>query len=73
MLCTENEQSSAIKVIGYETIQQKSPQSFQDELRSKHIVIADNNLAPISCNRHGLMTLNSLKESVDIEGTLSLP
>ena len=68
MLCTENEQSSAIKAIGYETIQQMSPQSFQEGLHSKHIIIVDNNLPPISCNRYGLMTLNSLKEYVDIEG-----
>ena len=68
MLCMENEHPSAIKVIGYETVQQMSPQSFQEGLRSKHIIIANNNLPPISCNRHGLMTLNSLKEYADIEG-----
>ena len=73
MLCAEYEQTSAIKAIGYETVQQMSPQSFQEELRSKHIIIADNNLARVSCDRRGLMSLNSLKEFVNIEGTPPLP
>ena len=72
MLCAENEKPSAVKAIGYETVQQMSPQSFQKELRSKHIIIADINLPPISCDRPGLMTLNSLKEIVNIEGALLL-
>jgi hypothetical protein len=69
MICAEYDQSSAIKAICYEAIQQMSPQTFQGELRSKHIIIPDCNLPPVSCDRHGLTTLNSLKEYVDIEGT----
>jgi hypothetical protein len=68
MICAEHVQTSAIKAIGNEMIQQMSPQSFQGELRSKHIVIPDINLPPIPCDRRGLMTLNSLKELVEIEG-----
>ena len=72
MLCAENEKSSAVKAIGHEVVQQMSPQSFQKKLRSSHIIIADNNLPLVSCDRRGLMTLNSLKEIVNIEGALLL-
>jgi hypothetical protein len=72
ILCAENERPPTVKAIRYETIQQMSPQSFQEELRSKHIIIAENNLPSISCDRRGLMTLNSLKEIVNIEGALLL-
>ena len=71
ILCAENERPPTVKAIRYETIQQMSPQSFQ-ELRFKHIIIAENNLPPISCDRRGLMTLNSLKEIVNIKGALLL-
>jgi hypothetical protein len=57
----------AIKAITLETVRDMSPQSFQIELRSKHIVIPDYNLSPISCDRRGIMSLNSLKDVVDIE------
>ena len=68
MLCSEYDQSSAIKEIDYAKVQQMTPQSFQEQLRSKHIIIADYNLPSISCDRRGLMTLNSLKALVNIEG-----
>lgn len=67
---TECKQISAIKGIDFETSHQMSPQSFQEELRSKHIVIADYILPHISCDRRGLTSLNSLKEVVNIEGIL---
>jgi hypothetical protein len=73
MICAEYDQISAIKAFSYETIQQMSPQTFQGELRSKHIIIANYNLPPVSCDRRGLTTLNSLKEIVDVEGTPSFP
>jgi hypothetical protein len=72
MICEEYEQKLAIKAIGCEIVQQMSPQLFQQELRSKHIIIADSKRPSIPCDRHGLMTLNSLKELVNIEGTYSL-
>jgi ribosomal protein S26 len=59
---------TALKAINYEAIQVMVPRSFQQELRSKHIIIADFNLPRISCDRQGLMSLNSLKEVVNIEG-----
>ena len=49
-----------------------SPRSFQEVLRSKHIIIADYNLPRVSCDRHGLLSLNSLKEVVNIEGIKNL-
>jgi hypothetical protein len=73
MLCAENEQPSAIEAIDYETVQEMSPQFFQGKLRSKHIIIADNKLPLVSCDRRGLLTLNSLKEFVKIEGALLFP
>jgi hypothetical protein len=69
MLCTESDQISAIKAIGYEMVQQLSPQAFLNELRFKHIIIADYNLPHISFDRQGFMSLNSLKEFVNIEST----
>ena len=44
MLCSEYNRSSAIKEIDYEMVQQMMPQSFQEQLHSKHIIIADYNL-----------------------------
>jgi hypothetical protein len=73
MHCEESERSSAIKAIGSDVVQQMLPQAFHTELRSMHIVIADNNHSHIECNRHGLMALNSLKELVNIEGAHSFP
>jgi hypothetical protein len=73
MLCAENEQPSAIEAISYETVQEMSPQFFQRKLRSKYIIIADNKLPLVSCDRRGLLTLNSLKEFVKIEGALLFP
>jgi hypothetical protein len=49
-----------------------TPFAFQDLLNNRHIIISDLNLQKISCNRRGLLTLNSLKEIVNIEGTISL-
>lgn len=43
-------------------------EAFQIILRSSHIIVKDMGLSSISCNRAGLMTLNCLKEIVDIEG-----
>jgi hypothetical protein len=60
--------TSAIKLVSRESAQQMSPHSFQKMLRSKQIVIADYNLPYVSCDRHGLMSLNSFKEIVNIEG-----
>lgn len=71
MLCAEDK-NSAIDEIDYEVVQQMSPQSFQKKLRSKHIFVTDNNLSFVPCDRRGLMTLNSLKEIVNIEGALHL-
>jgi hypothetical protein len=68
MHCVEDEQPSAIKAISYELFQGISPQAFQEELRRDHRIIADNNLPLVTCDRRGLMTLNSLKEFVIIEG-----
>lgn len=68
MLSTDRNRTSAISGIAYETVQQMSPQSFQEKLRSRHIVIIDNNISHISCDRRGLISLNSLKEVVNIEG-----
>jgi hypothetical protein len=68
MHCDDREETLAIKAIGNELVQRMSPQSFQQELRKKHIIIADNGQPSISCDRAGLMTLNSLKELVKIEG-----
>lgn len=68
-LCMEyDDQTSAITSISRESAQQMSPRSFQELLRSKHIIIADYNLPSIPCDRNGLMSLNSLKETVNIEG-----
>jgi hypothetical protein len=72
MRCTES-LTSAIEAFDYETVLQMSPQSFQKKLRSKHIIIADYNLPRISCDRRGLMSLNSLKEFVNIESTFPFP
>lgn len=49
-------------------MQELTTESFQILLRSSHIIITDMGLSEIPCNRMGLMTLNSLKEIVDIEG-----
>ena len=69
-LCMENVLTSAIKSISRELAQQMSPRSFQEVLRSKHIIISDFNLPYISFDRRGLMSLNSLKEHVNIEGRI---
>ena len=45
--------------------------NFQNILRSRHIIIDSLNLDYIPCNRGGLMTLNSLKEIVNLEGKFS--
>ena len=68
MDCTGHERSLAIKAIAYEAFQEMSPQAFQEELRRKHCIIADNNLPFVTCDHRGLMALNSLKEFVNIEG-----
>jgi hypothetical protein len=67
-LCAENVSTSRIKPITRSVIQEMTPCSFQKMLRSNHIVITDYNLPYISCDRNGLMSINSLKELVDIEG-----
>lgn len=64
----EFNQSTAIKAINREVTEDMSPRYFQQELRSKHIIITDCNLPRISCDRRGLMSLNSLKEVVSVEG-----
>ena len=65
------DQSKAIKVMDCNTIREMSPRSFQQQLRSQHIIIADCNLPHISCDRHGLTSLNGLKEVVNVEGRCS--
>lgn len=60
--------ASAIKLVSREFAQQMSPHSFQEMLHSKQIVIANYNLPYVSCDRHGLMSLNSFKEVVNIKG-----
>ena len=44
---------------------------FQELLCSQHIIINNQSLSLIPCTYHGLMTLNSLKEVVYMEGKLS--
>jgi hypothetical protein len=68
MLSEESMQKRAIKRISSETFCGMKPQLFQEELRSKHILVTDNRLPFISCDRRGLMAMNSLKEIVDFEG-----
>ena len=68
MLYTECGQTTGIRTINYEMVRQMSPQTFQKGLRTKHIIIPGYNLPRVSCDRGGLMSLNSLKEYVDIEG-----
>ena len=68
MLNKECGHFTGMKTIDYETVQQMSPQSFQKILRTKHIIISGYNLPCVSCDRGGLTSLNSLKESVNIEG-----
>ena len=67
-LCTEYSPTSAITSLTCKSAQEMSPNLFQKLLRSKHIIIPDYNLPEISCDRRGLMSLNSLKEHVNIEG-----
>ena len=61
-------EKSMMRAINYQTVRQLSPRSFQEILRSKHIVIVDYNLSHVGCDRPGIMSLNSLKEIVNIEG-----
>jgi hypothetical protein len=48
-------------------MEQMSPNSFQNVLRSRHIIIENTGLANVPCNRRGLMSLNGLKEVVKKE------
>jgi hypothetical protein len=69
MVCDEELRTSAIKVFEPDTVQEMLPQTFQEELRRKHIVVIAHKLTGILCDRRGLTSLNSLKEIVDIEGS----
>jgi hypothetical protein len=60
--------TSKIKSITRNIAQEMSPRSFQEMLRTNHVVIADYNLPYISCDRKGLTSINGLKERVNIEG-----
>ena len=67
----EHSDTPSIKAITFEAVQKMMPQSFQEQLRSKHIIIPDYNLPRVSCDRRGLMSINSLKDVVKIEGMSS--
>ena len=59
---------SAFKVLVYQQAQEMSPQNFQKILRTHHIILDGTVLVDIPCNRRGLLTLNGLKEIVNMEG-----
>lgn len=59
---------SAFKLLGYQHAQQMSPHNFQQILRTHHIIFDGTVLVDIPCNRRGLLSLNSLKEIVNMEG-----
>jgi hypothetical protein len=51
-------------------VQTMDSRTFQEKLRGHHIVVTDVNLSQIPCNRRGFLTLNGLKEIVDMEGMI---
>jgi hypothetical protein len=51
-------------------VQAMDPCIFQEKLRGCHIIVTDNGLSPVPCDRSGLGTLNGLKEMVDMEGII---
>lgn len=66
----ENSKNSAIAVMNKREVQTMDHRTFQEKLRSHHIVVIDVDLSPISCDRRGLGSLNGLKEMVDMEGII---
>lgn len=53
-----------------ETFRKMDPRTFQERLRGRHIVVTFLNLSIIPCDRGGLLTLNGLKEIVEMEGKI---
>lgn len=67
----EDEKRSAFIVMTDEQDRQMSIQQYQEDLRSNHIVVTGTRLVGIPCKSHGLTSLNSVKEIVNMEGMSS--
>lgn len=70
MRLIENSKFSDIAVMRMDQVQKMGPCTFQEKLRCHHILVTDNGLPLVPCNRNGLSTLNGLKEMVDMEGII---
>ena len=66
----ENCQTSGITIIDGKTVQKMAPHTFQEKLHSHHVIVTDHQLSQISCDHHGLLSLNGSKEIVDMEGII---
>ena len=65
-----NSVTSGITVMNLEMVEKMTICIFQEMLHSRHIIVTINNLSIIPCDCRGLLSLNDLKEIVDIEGTI---